>query len=151
MKTSIALLPLLLLTAAAAPVHAMTGCDFVDGTHESIAFALLALDARQRGEEGHAVLARAVPEKSDPAWHAAMARETVAEVFSDLRPIEPAVYSVYRGMVCYHAAQRPAANVVVDYAAIHPALAACESRPTPREQGQCAGEALDHYFDGTAK
>lgn len=148
MKTSTALFPLFLWAAVVAPAHAMKGCEFLDGSHESITFALLAVNAQQRGEERQSVLAQATPEKTDPAWHATMARETVAEVFSDLRPIEPAVYTVYRGMVCYHASQRPTENVVVDYAAIHPALAACESKRTPREQGQCAAEALERYFGG---
>lgn len=153
MKTSTALVSLGLLAAlgAAAPARAMTGCDFVDGSHESITFALFALEAHGRGEDRASVLAGAVAEKTDPAWHASMARETVAEVFSGLRPIEPTVYTVYRGMVCYYASEQPGTDLVIDYAAIHPALAACESKPTPRAQGECGSAALDSYLRGAAK
>ncbi|ROP79572.1 hypothetical protein EDF74_0622 [Stenotrophomonas rhizophila] len=151
MKTRTAVLSLALLAAAAGPAHAMKGCNFVDGSHESISVALLALDARQRGDSRESVLARAEPIKTDPSWHAAMARETVDEVFSDLPPVDAAVYTVYRAMICYRASTRPAEDVVVDYVAIHPALAACEAQPGPRQRGQCAGKALDDYFAAHAE
>lgn len=144
-------LTLAMLAAAATPAYAMQGCDMLDGSHESIAFALVALNARERGQTRQDALAQAAPVKTDPAWHAAMARETVDEVFSDLAPVDGPIYTVYRAMICYHASQRPTETVVVDYPAVHPLLVACESLPDPWEKGRCGGEALDTYFKKTGR
>ncbi|WP_367381803.1 hypothetical protein [Stenotrophomonas cyclobalanopsidis] len=149
MKTLTLLLPLALL--AAAPVQAMTGCDLSKGAYDALDFSAKILDAHSRGEDRQSVLARALAEPGRPAWYADMARETVAEVYGGLRPIKAPVYSVYRGMICYYALLRPNENVVVNYAAIHPALQACESKRGQQAQAQCSAQAVDSYFRRRAK
>lgn len=73
-------LSLALLAAVSTPAAAMQGCDMLNGPHESVAFALVALDTRQRGQTRQEALAQATPVKTDPAWHAAMARERTQPV-----------------------------------------------------------------------
>ncbi|MGE6334300.1 hypothetical protein [Stenotrophomonas sp. NPDC077659] len=149
MKMLVLLIPLALL--AAVPARAMTGCDLSRGAYDALDFSAKILDAHSRGEDRQSVLARALADTSRPAWYADMARETVAEVYSGLRPIKAPVYSVYRGMICYYALLRPNENVVVNYATIHPALQACESKHGQQAQAQCSAQAVDSYFRSRAK